>query len=156
MTGQVALSRVRAVSGAHAVSRRGALTLALGALAAAVVPQSALAALDAAVAGFTGGAAAVEAGGDGIVLTMPELAENGNAVPVTVSAPGAVAVMILATANPFPDVCKARFGRFSTGSFTTRIRMAATQEVIALAEMPDGRFLRTSRMVPVTVGGCAE
>lgn len=139
---------------ATGISRRDALTLALGAVAAAAVPRPAFAALDAAIAEFTGGAAAEESGG--IVLTMPDLAENGNAVPVAVSAPGAVAVMILATANPFPGVCTARFGRFSTGRFATRMRMAATQEVIALAEMPDGRFLRTSRHVPVTVGGCAE
>lgn len=65
-------------------TRRDALALGLGATAVAMLPMRALAAADEAVAAFTGGA---ETGEGGITLTAPEIAENGNTVPVSVDAP---------------------------------------------------------------------
>ena len=69
------------------LTRRQTLAAALGGAVAAMVPFRAFAAADDAIAEFTGGA---PLGTEGITLTTPEIAENGNTVPVEVSAPGAV------------------------------------------------------------------
>jgi sulfur-oxidizing protein SoxY len=90
------------------LSRRKALVLALGSAAAAAIPMSAFAAVDEAIAAFTGGA---DVGtGPGITLTAPEIAENGNTVPVGVDAPGAVSILVLAAGNPTPAVATFNFG----------------------------------------------
>ena len=135
------------------LTRRTTLALGLGGMAAAALPsQAEAAALEAAVARFTGGAAPGEGG---ITLTAPEIAENGNTVPVAVSAPGAVAIALFAGGNPEAEVATFTFGP-AAGSQTaaTRIRLARTQDVLAVARMADGRFVRTSAMVKVTIGGC--
>ena len=85
----------------------------------------------------------------------PEIAENGNTVPITVSAPGASSIMILAAGNPVPAVATFNFGPMSAArSGSTRIRLAKTQDVIAVAKMEDGSFQTTQAMVKVTIGGC--
>jgi len=89
------------------LTRRDALTLGLGATAAALLPMSATAAAEDAIAVFTGG---VEAGAGDITLTAPETAENGNRVPISVEAPGAVAIAVFATGNPTPEVATFNFG----------------------------------------------
>jgi sulfur-oxidizing protein SoxY len=135
------------------LSRRQTLALGLGGLAASVLPMPALAAkVDEAIAAFTGGAAV---SGDGISLTAPEIAENGNTVPVSVEAPGAVAIMLLAAGNPTPGVATFTFGP-GAGVHTaaTRIRLATTQDVIALAKMADGSVRQAQATVKVTIGGC--
>lgn len=134
-------------------TRRDALVIGTGAAAAALLPLQAFAALsDDAEAAFTGGAATSEGG---IELTAPEIAENGNTVPVAVSAPGAVSIIIIADGNPNPDVVTFNFGPLSgSQSASTRIRLAGTQEVIAIAKMADGSFARAASTVKVTIGGC--
>ena len=118
------------------LTRRDALALGLGATAVAMLPMRAVAAADEAIAAFTGGAAVGE--GD-LSLDAPEIAENGNTVPITIDAPGATAVAI-----------------FAAGSQTasTRIRLAGTQDVIAVAQLADGSFVQTAKTVKVTIGGC--
>ena len=102
--------------------------------------------------GITGGA---DAAASGIDLTAPEIAENGNTVPISVDAPGAVAVTILAAGNPLPGVATFNFGEGAgSQSATTRIRLAGTQDVIAVAKMADGSFAAVSKTVKVTIGGC--
>lgn len=135
------------------LSRREALVLALGSLAVAAIPMPALASVDELVAAFTGGA---EVGtGPGITLTAPEIAENGNTVPVAVDAPGAVSILVLAAGNPTPAVANFTFGELAGAHMaSTRIRLSKTQDVIAIAKMPDGTFVRTSSEVKVTIGGC--
>ena len=135
------------------LTRRGALALGAGFAAAALLPATgALAAVDESIAAFTGGAAVGEGG---ITLTTPEIAENGNTVPVTVTAPGATAIMILAAGNPNPAVGTFTFGPLAaTQSATTRIRLAGTQDVIAIAKMADGSFVQAKNEVKVTIGGC--
>lgn len=104
------------------------------------------------MAEFTGGAETVEGG---ITLTAPEIAENGNTVPIEVSAPGATAIAIYATGNPTPNVATFNFGPLAgSQAGATRIRLAKTQEVVAIAQMPDGTFHKTSATVKVTIGGC--
>ena len=134
------------------LTRRETLLAGFGATAAVLLPLPALASVDEAIAAFTGGA---DAGGEGITLSTPEIAENGNTVPVEVSAPGAVSIMLLAAGNPNPDVGTFNFGPLAASqTASTRIRLAGTQDVIAIAKMADGSFVRTSNEVKVTIGGC--
>src|SRR6056297_2916081 len=128
-------------------------TLALGGAAALtfVLPFRANAAVDDVIGEFTGGAAIAEGG---VELTAPEIAENGNTVPIEVSAPGAVAVTIFADGNPTPGVATFKFGPLAASQFaSTRIRLAGTQNVIAVAQMEDGSFKQASANVKVTIGG---
>lgn len=109
-------------------------------------------AVDEHIAAFTGGADTVAGA---IELDAPEIAENGNTVPITVSAPGASSIMILAAGNPVPAVATFNFGPMSAArSGSTRIRLAKTQDVIAVAKMEDGSFQTTQATVKVTIGGC--
>nr|WP_319246618.1 thiosulfate oxidation carrier protein SoxY [uncultured Celeribacter sp.] len=134
------------------LTRRDALALGLGATAASLLPFRASAAADDAIAAFTGGA---EAGEGDLTLTAPEIAENGNTVPVSVDAPGAVAVALFATGNPTPGVATFTFGPLAgSQSASTRIRLAGTQDVVAVAKMADGSFIKASSVVKVTIGGC--
>ncbi|MBJ6371420.1 thiosulfate oxidation carrier protein SoxY [Sedimentitalea arenosa] len=134
-------------------SRRETLALGLGAAAMTVLPFRAYASLtDEAIAAFTGGADMADSGVD---LIAPEIAENGNTVPIEVSAPGAAAIMVLATGNPTPAVATFNFGPLSASqSASTRIRLAGTQDVVAIAKMADGSFARATSTVKVTIGGC--
>ncbi|MGB5560439.1 MAG: thiosulfate oxidation carrier protein SoxY [Paracoccaceae bacterium] len=134
------------------LTRRDALALGLGVTAASFLPIRAMAAADEAIAEFTGGAVP---GTDGLTLTTPEIAENGNTVPVSVDAPGAEAIAVFATGNPTPKVATFNFGPLAgSQSATTRMRLAGTQDVVAIARMPDGSFIQASAVVKVTIGGC--
>ncbi|WP_323785879.1 thiosulfate oxidation carrier protein SoxY [Thalassovita sp.] len=133
-------------------SRRDTLALGLGAAALTVLPFRLNAAADDAIAAFTGGA---EIGEGGVTLTAPEIAENGNTVPVSVDAPGASAILLLATGNPTPGVATFNFGELAgSQSASTRIRLAGTQEVVAIAKLADGSFAKAAQTVKVTIGGC--
>ena len=129
-----------------AIGGAAALTTILPSFSSAAIPVNEL------VMGVTGGADAAPAG---ISLTAPEIAENGNTVPITVDAPGAVAITVLAAGNPLPGVATFNFGDGSASqSATTRIRLAGTQDVVAVAEMADGSFASAHQTVKVTIGGC--
>ena len=133
-------------------TRRHTLMMAMGSAAAAVLPMRAFANVDEKIAAFTGGAAV---GTGGITLVAPEIAENGNTVPIEVDAPGAESIMILAAGNPTPAVATFTFGALAGAQMaSTRIRLAGTQDVIAIAKMPDGSFVQASQEVKVTIGGC--
>ena len=105
------------------------------------------------IAEFTGGAAV---GTGGVSLGAPQIAENGNTVPVSVSSDGSVSeVMILATKNPSPGVIRFKFSEMSgSSSASTRIRLAKTQDLVAVAKMADGSFVSDTKTVKVTIGGC--
>ena len=98
----------------------------------------------------------------GITLKTPSIAENGNTVPVsvTVDLPFTVdqyvkAIHLFAEENPTPEVASFFFTPLNgKASASTRIRLAKTQRVIAIAELSDGRILRTANDVKVTIGGC--
>jgi sulfur-oxidizing protein SoxY len=108
---------------------------------------------------FTGGKAP-ETGK--IMLTAPEIAENGNTVPISVNVESAMSgddmvqsVMILADGNPNPAVATFNFTAMSgTAAATTRMRLAKTQNVIAIAKMADGSVFMDKKEVKVTIGGC--
>lgn len=135
------------------LSRRDTLLIGLGGVAATLLPGATLAAtVDELTAEFTGGTAPTE--GE-LTLTTPEIAENGNTVPVEFNAPGAVAVMLLASGNPEPAVATFTFGPAAGAQRgATRIRLAQTQDVIAIAKMADGSIRQASNNVKVTIGGC--
>jgi len=133
-------------------TRRDTLALAAGAALLTVLPFRANASVDDMINEFTGGA---ELGEGGLELTAPEIAENGNTVPIEVSAPGAVAIAVYAAGNPTPPVATFKFGPLAGAQMaSTRIRLAGTQDVIAVAQMADGSFVRASKTVKVTIGGC--
>lgn len=133
-------------------SRRETLALGLGAAVATVLPFRVYAKAEDRIAEFTGGAELADAG---ITLNAPEIAENGNTVPISVEAPGATAIMLLATGNPEPGVATFKFGPAAAQqAASTRIRLAGTQDVVAVAQMADGSFARTSATIKVTIGGC--
>jgi len=104
-----------------------------------------------AIAEFTGGAETVE--GD-VLLELPEIADNGGSVPVRIRAEGARRMALFADGNPNPGIAVFTFGSLAVPAATVRVRLARSQEVIAVAEMADGSWRRTSRHVAVTVGGC--
>ncbi|CUH77821.1 thiosulfate oxidation carrier protein SoxY [Tropicibacter naphthalenivorans] len=134
-------------------TRRETLALGAGAALMTVLPfRASAAAAEDVINEFTGGAAVADAGID---LTAPEIAENGNTVPVSVSAEGATSILLLATGNPTPGVATFNFGPLAGAqSASTRIRLAGTQDVVAIAKLADGSFARASKTVKVTIGGC--
>lgn len=138
------------------LTRRDLGVVVTGAAVAAAMPRIAAASesngWEDAIKTFTSGAEPAEGG---VTLGTPEIAENGNTVPIDVSAPDAAAVMVLATGNPNPGVVTFEFSALSgerTGS--TRIRLAKTQDLVAVARMEDGSFTMAKRQVKVTIGGC--
>jgi sulfur-oxidizing protein SoxY len=108
---------------------------------------------------FTGGSAATEGR---IKLDLPEIAENGNTVPMTVSVESPMTeqsyvsdVLIVADGNPRGGVATFHFSPASgVAEANVRIRLAETQNVIAVAKMSDGSFFKVSKPVKVTIGGC--
>src|SRR5664279_2343263 len=143
-------------------NRRQTLALGVGAIGAAVLgPLPALAKNDAdeAIKKFAAGKTPVEGK---VKLDLPEIAENGNTVPMTVSVESPMTeqshvtdVMIVANENPRSGVVTFHFSPASgVAEANTRIRLAATQDVIAVAKMNDGSFYMASKQVKVTIGGC--
>ena len=135
-------------------TRRDMLVAGMGTAVAALVPLRAVAEIPMVgeLADFTGGA---DVGSGGVTITAPEIAENGNTVPIEVSAPGATEIRIYAMGNPTPGVAVFTFGPLAASQFaSTRIRLAGTQEVMAVAKMADGSFVSDAREVKVTIGGC--
>ena len=91
----------------------------------------------------------------GIIMDLPASADDGYAVAVAVEAPQAIDISIIAEANPDPHVVSFHFGRLSgTQRVRTRIRLATSQSVVALARMQDGTFRMASQPIDVLVGGC--
>lgn len=113
-----------------------------------------------AIAGFSDGGT-VEEGGP-LSLNTPEIAENGNSVPVAFSVDSPMteddyveSVMILATDNPSPEVATFHFTPASgKASASTRMRLAKTQDVVAVARTSTGKLYRVGNNVKVTIGGC--
>lgn len=134
------------------LTRRHTLLMGASALVLAGLPIRATAAAEAEIAAFTGGAAI---GAGDIKLTSPEIAENGNTVPIEVSSETATEILVLAMGNPTPSVATFKFGKLAASrDASTRIRLAGTQDVVAIAKLADGSFVQASNTVKVTIGGC--
>lgn len=146
------------------LTRRQALAAAVGVVATTAIGPSigpAFAANDSAelIKKFTGGK---EPAQGRVKLDVPEIAENGNTVPMTVSVDSPMtpqsyvtSVLVLADGNPRAGVATFHFTPASgVAEANTRIRLASTQNVIAIAKMNDGSFFQASKQVKVTIGGC--
>jgi sulfur-oxidizing protein SoxY len=108
---------------------------------------------------FTGGKKPVEGK---VKFDLPEIAENGNTVPITVSVESPMTeqsyvseVLVVGDGNPRAGMATFRFSPLSgVAEANTRIRLAATQNITAVAKMNDGTFYMASKQVKVTIGGC--
>jgi sulfur-oxidizing protein SoxY len=144
--------------------RRQVLTIGAGAAVAAAfglraTPAFAKNDFEEVIGKFTGG----KKPADGKVkLDLPEIAENGNTVPMTVSVESPMTeqsyvtdVLVVTDGNPRAGVATFHFSPASgVAEANTRIRLAATQNVIAVAKMNDGSFYTAKKLVKVTIGGC--
>ncbi len=98
----------------------------------------------------------------GLTLDLPDSVENGDYVPVALAVASPMtaddnvkAVHLLSTANPRAEVATFRFTLLSgKAQVTSRMRLAKTQDVVAVAELSGGRILVARRKVDVKVGGC--
>jgi sulfur-oxidizing protein SoxY len=114
-----------------------------------------------AIAAFSGNTP-VKAGR--VVLDVAPLVENGNTVPVkiTVQSPmtdadHVVAIAIFNEKNPQRDVGVFRLGaRAGRATVATRIRLATSQQLVAIAQMSDGSYWSHSVDVIVTLAACVE
>lgn len=108
-----------------------------------------------------GGGTSAEAGGP-LVLTTPEIAENGNSVPVAINVESPMteddfieSVIVMASDNPSPEVITFNFTPASgVAKASTRMRLARTQDVVAVAKTNTGKIFKVSNNVKVTIGGC--
>jgi sulfur-oxidizing protein SoxY len=151
MTFDLRLSRRAALQAAAGLT---VLTFAPVALAEEAAPKA-----EDDIKAFTGGKDVKEGG---VSLELPEIAENGNTVPLRVLVDSPMTaesyvkrVLIVADGNPRPGVGTFRFSAKSgRAEASTRIRLAKTQNVIAVAELSDGTFTMAKKAVKVTIGGC--
>jgi sulfur-oxidizing protein SoxY len=144
-------------------NRRQALWLAIGGVAVVsgtwIAPAHAANDAQDLIARFTGGKKPQEGR---VKLDMPEIAENGNTVPMTVSVDSPMSeqsyvsdVLIVADGNPRGGVVTFHFSPASgAAEANTRIRLAETQNITAVARMNDGSYYMTVKQVKVTIGGC--
>ncbi len=99
-----------------------------------------------------------------VKLDIPPLIENGNAVPLTVSVESPMteadhvkAIHVFNEKNPQPYVFNAWLGpRNGKAVVGTRIKLADTQKVVAIAETGGGEFWSASADVIVTIAACVE
>jgi sulfur-oxidizing protein SoxY len=108
------------------------------------------------------GAAAVRTGK--VKLDVPPLVENGNSVPMTVSVSSPMtpddyvkSIHVFNEKNPQPNVGNFYLGpRAGRGQISTRIRLADSQKITAVAQLSDGSFWSASIDVVVTLAACTE
>jgi sulfur-oxidizing protein SoxY len=144
------------------ITRRNALLLGAGLTLTLVTVDPLMATPDEAVAEinkFTGGKA-TEAGK--ISIDLPEIAENGNTVPLSIKVDSAMKaddyvseIRVVADGNPFPGIVKFHLTPVAgRAEVATRIRLNSTENVIVLARTSTGKLYMDRRVVKVTVGGC--
>jgi sulfur-oxidizing protein SoxY len=99
---------------------------------------------------------------DGLIhLDLPVMVENGNTVAMTVSVadpPSPVeSIHVFAEGNPLPRVAVFHFGpRSGAPRVSTRMRLATSQTVVAIARLRDGTCWRDSVDLLVTLAACIE
>ena len=149
-------------------SRRQFLGLAGGAAVAGAVPMVTLRPLQATPATLASairnvvGAALVRTGR--VTLDVPPLVENGNTVPMTVSVASPMtaddhvkSIHVFNEKNPQPNIGNFQLGpRSGRAQISTRIRLADTQKIVAIAQLSDGSFWSASVDVVVTLAACTE
>jgi sulfur-oxidizing protein SoxY len=99
-----------------------------------------------------------------VKLDIPPLVENGNTVPMTVSVTSPMtaddyvkAIYVFNEKNPQPNIGNFHLGpQAGRAQVSTRIRLADSQKVTAIAQLSDGSFWSTSVDVVVTLAACTE
>ncbi|MCK6454422.1 MAG: thiosulfate oxidation carrier protein SoxY [Alphaproteobacteria bacterium] len=97
-----------------------------------------------------------------VAIQAPEIAENGATVPVIVRVDTPVTadsyvrrITLLADGNPNPEVAVFTLTpRSGKAEVSTRLRLAKTQNVVAVAELSDKSLWMTKKEIKVTIGGC--
>ena len=97
-------------------------------------------------------------------LVLPPLIENGNLVVLKVSVDNPMteqnyvkAIHVIAEGNPLPNIFSAYLTpRSGTANITTRVRLAESQKVWAIAQLSDGSFCQSSVQTMVTTSACTE
>ena len=148
------------------MNRRGALSTVAATLAAAALPARAQKFQPAQditplLMQVTGGAVPRE---EGVAIELPQIAENGNSVPMRVKIASPMtpddhvkAIHIYAERNPRPHVATFHLGPQSgRAEIATRVRLAGTQKVTALAQLSGGRFVVGRMEVLVTSAACLD
>jgi sulfur-oxidizing protein SoxY len=108
------------------------------------------------------GAAVVRTGK--VKLDVPPLVENGNTVPMTVNVTSPMtaedhvrSIHVFVEKNPQPNVGNFVLGpRAGRAQVSTRIRLADSQKIVAIAKMSDGSFWSATVDVVVTLAACTE
>ncbi|MES2633814.1 MAG: SoxY-related AACIE arm protein [Pseudomonadota bacterium] len=99
-----------------------------------------------------------------VKLIIEKLVDNGNAVPVTVTVESAmsatdrvVGIAIFNEKNPLRDVARFKLGaRAGKAVVSTRIRLATSQKLVAVARMSDGSVWTDTADVVVVLAACIE
>ncbi|KQW99967.1 sulfur oxidation protein SoxY [Massilia sp. Root418] len=117
--------------------------------------------LRAAIAAYTGGA--VPATGK-VTFDIAKLIDNGNAVPVTITvdspmtaAAHVTGIAIFNERNPETDIARFTLGpRSGKAEVSTRIRLATSQKLVAVARLSDGSYWQQAMDVIVALAACIE
>jgi len=142
--------------------RRGFLATTTALLAAASGSVRAqIAAIDPTIQSITGGAR-IES--DRVKLQLPVIADNGNAVPLQVSVQSPMTpddyvktIHVISDRNPMRHMAAFHFGPQSgRAELATRVRLAGSQTVTALAQMSDGTFWMDRARIQVTLSACID
>ena len=147
----------------HTYTRRQSLALAAALAVGAALPRAARADAKAEAAElikrFADGKEPMKSA---VTLDLPEIAENGNTVPLGVRIASPMTAqsyvteaLIIADGNPNAKTATLKFSPLSgKAEASLRIRLAQTQTVTALAKMNDGSVYMDQKVVKVTIGGC--
>jgi len=151
--------------GLEEMSRRTVLAGAVGILVLPLIGDRALATPDSmaeAMAEVLGKGAKIKAGR--VKIELPELAENGNSVPLKLSVDSPMtatdhvkALYVFSERNPVSNVARFHLGpRSGAARVQTSIRLAATQRITAIARMSDGSLWSGAADVIVTQAACLD
>ena len=146
------------------MKRRLLLAGAAGALFAPALPRAARAqynSIDPLIREITGGAPLKRGR---VALELPQLADNGNSVPMRVSVASPMtsadhvkSIHLLSERNPVPRMATFHLGpRAGRAEIRSRVRLAGSQRVTAIAELSDGSFWSASAQVVVTLSACMD
>jgi sulfur-oxidizing protein SoxY len=99
-----------------------------------------------------------------VKLDIPPLVENGNTVPMTVSVASPMtandyvkSIHVFNEKNPQPNIGNFHLGPSSgRAQVSTRIRLADTQKVVAIARLSDDTFWQVTTEIVVTLAACTE
>lgn len=145
------------------ITRRQVVLSSTGLLALTLV-RPAFAQTDELVAAVSAYAAGKKITEGKVKLDIAELVDNGNVVPITVTVDSPMtaanhvkAIAVFNEKNPQREVVKFTLGpRYGKAGVSTRIRLATTQKLVAVAQMSDGTFWSHTVEVIVTLAACIE